>query len=430
MTDEKIDLLKLIRDNQLLHPDTQKSDYPKNYPFFDKQADVTVTFIVPILTGESVYKMIYPALAMNLYSSTHRAFLYAIKDYIVKNQIDDYSTGVSIPDTFIEISDYMVFPFFIYEKKDPDGKNLWEIWEIIREAKPGIKIVYCVDINFLRIPVGYPGYKQYESRVVKDTIIENMRYADIVLITQQALGESLFSELKDQLQGSPTTIEVMPCGFFPELIDPIIHSEDVPDVDHTKFRVGMISNPTHADDINCIRDQLITLKGKYKDGLEIISFGWKGQADFGKGLRDVFRGIPVDYKTPVNFYNYYQRLAELQFDCMLIPVKLTEDQQFTLTSKNYRKYIEASSMGIPCLITGVAPFKDTQYPGDGFPLIKPGETAILIEKKADWVTELSAAIEDKNEITRLDTIGIKAYSQAHERFTYKHILQWIERIFE
>jgi len=441
MTDEKIDLLKLIRDNQLLHPDTQKSDFPENYPFYDKKADVTVTFICPILTGESVYKMIYPALAMNLYSETHRAFLYAIRDFIVKNQMDDYSSGISIPDTFIAISDYMVFPFFIFEKKDEegDGKNMWEIWEVIRKMKPGIKIVYCVDTNFLRMPVGYPGYKQYESQKTKDTIIENMRYADIVLITQQALGEFLFSELKDQLQGSPTTIEVMPCGFFPEIIDPIIHS-DSPSIDHPTFRMGMIANPTHADDLNCIRDQLITLKGKYRDQLEILSFGWRGIADFGKGMRDTFRGIPVDYKPPVNFYQYYQKLAEYQFDCMLLPVKLTEDQQFTLTSKNYQKYIEASSMGIPCLITSIAPFKDTPYMGDGFPLIKTGETGILIEKKADWVTEVSAAIEEKKEITgseenkdkmtRLDTIGIKAYAQAHERFTYQHIIPWIERIFE
>jgi hypothetical protein len=289
------------------------------------------------------------------------------------------------------------------------------------------------------MPVGYPGYKQYEKNIIKDTIIENMRYADIVLITQQALGEFLYTELKERLQGSPTMIEVMPCGFFPELIDPIIHSEDFPDVDHTKFHIGMITNPTHADDLNCIRDQLITLKGKYRDQLDIISFGWKGLADFGKGLRDTFRGIPVDYKPPVNFYYYYKRLAELQFDCMLMPVRLTDDQQFTLTSKNYRKYIEASAMGIPCLITGTAPFKDTLYLGDGQRMITPGETAILIEKKADWITTLTEAIDEKlskqepgkeEEATHLDTIGIKAYAQAHERFTYKHILGWIEKIFE
>jgi hypothetical protein len=109
---------------------------------------------------------------------------------------------------------------------------------------------------------------------------------------------------------------------------------------------------------------------------------------------------------------------------------LVEDNSFTITSKNNRKFIEASAMAIPCLITASAPFKDTAYVGDGERLINPEVNAILIQKKVDWVAELSEAIEDKKDKTKLDEISERAYQVAHSRFTYEKIISWIERIFE
>ena len=433
IVNEKLDILKLIRDNWQLENDPDKADHPENYPYFNKEgATVTVTFVSPILTGDYVYKMIYPAIALNEYSTTHRAFMVGIKDFIVGKPLEDYAS--SIPETFIQISNYLVLPFYACYKDTTTGMivpyDLRDVIEQIKAINPKIKIAYCIDLNFMRMPVGYPGYKDYEIRAVKDAIIENMRVSDIVLINQTALGEFLFNELKERLQGAPTMIEVMPCGFFPELTEPIIRAESMPEVDHAKFRIGMIANPTHADDINCIRDQLTELKNKYKERLEIISFGWKGIADFGKGLRDTFRGIPFTYQKPVNFYEYNKKLAELQLDCLLIPVKMTDDNQFTYTSKNYRKFIEASAMGIPCLITATEPFKNGLYPGDGLMLIDDGINAILIEKKAGWVSELTEAIDDKSEKTKLDRISEVAYQVAHGRFTYEKIISFIERIFE
>jgi hypothetical protein len=414
---ENLDILKLIRDNP--KPENELADYPENYPYFDKQAEVTITFISPILTGDYVYKMIYPAIALNEYSKTHRAFMVGIQDFIVSQKIDDYKA--TIPETFIQVSNYIVLPFFTYDLRDGI--------EQVKAVNKDVKIVYCIDLNFLRIPTGYPNYKDYEARAIKDTIIENMRASDVVLISQTALGEFLFTELKERLSGAPVIIEVMPCGFFPELTEPIIRNENLPEVDHSKFRALLISNPTHIEDINCIREQLIAVKEKYKDKFELISFGWKGIVDFGKGLRDTFRGIPFTYQRPVNFYEYNKKLAELQPDCLLLPVKLTEDNSFTATSKNYRKFIEASAMAIPCLITSTTPYKNSLYVGDGEKLINPNVNAVMIEKKVDWVTELSSAIEDKDAKTKLDEISERAYQVAHSRFTYEKIVDWIEKIF-
>ena len=53
----------------------------------------------------------------------------------------------------------------------------------------------------------------------------------------------------------------------------------------------------------------------------------------------------------------------------------------------------------------------------------------MIEKKVDWVTELSSAIEDKDAKTKLDEISERAYQVAHSRFTYEKIVDWIEKIF-
>jgi len=415
---ENLDMLKLIRENWQLVGIPEKADLPENYPYFSKEAEITVTFLSPILTGDYVYKMIYPAIALNEYSKTHRAFMVGIQDFVVARKIDDYPA--SLPETFITISNYLVIPFFTYDLREGIDQ--------MRAINPKVKIVYCVDLNFMRMPVGYPGYKDYESRSAQDTIIENMRASDIVLINQTSLGEFLYKEFKDRLAGANTMIEVMPCGFFPELTEPIIRGE-LPEIDHSKFRAMLIANPTHVDDINCIRDQLISVKGKYRDKFELVSFGWRGMVDFGKGLRDTFRGIPFTYQRPVNFYEYNKKMAELQPDCLLLPVKLTEDNQFTGTSKNYRKFIEASAMAIPCLITATYPFQNELYAGDGERLIDNEINAILIEKKVDWVTELSAAIDDKAEKTKLDEISERAYHIAHSRFTYEKIISRIEEIF-
>jgi glycosyltransferase involved in cell wall biosynthesis len=419
MEDKKLDILKIIRENPQLTNEVGKADHPENYPYFDKPATVTVTFVSPILTGDYVYKMIYPAIALNEYSETHRAFMVGIQDFIARQKLDEYPT--SLPDTFIPISNYLVLPFYTFDLRD---------WiEKVKYINPAIKIAYCIDINFLRVPTSYSLYKDYESRAVKDAIIENMRASDIVLITQTALGEFLFHELKERLSGASTIIEVMPCGFFPDLTEPIIRG-DLPVIDHTKFRIGMILNATHFDDVNCIREQLIEIQTKYKDKVELISFGWKGIADFGKGLRDVFRGIPYTYQRPVNFYEYHKKIADLQLDCLLIPVKMIEDSGFTITTKNNRKFIEASAMGIPCLITATPPYFNTKYVGDSLTIIDPNMNAVMIAKKTDWVTQLSEAIEDKSEKTKLDEISERAYQVAHGRFTYDKIVNLIERIFE
>lgn len=418
---ENIDIIKLIKGISRIERIPEKFDHPENFPYFEKPAKVTVTFIGAVLSGDYVYKMLFPAIALNEYSTTHRAFIVGIKDFDPDKKMDDYTKGFALPETFITISDYMVFPFYTYDLRD--------IVEQIKKINPKVKIVYCIDLNFMRVPTGYPGYKDYESRADQDVIIENMRASDIVLMSQISLAEFLYTELKDRLAGAPVTLKVMPCGFFPQITEPLIRAE-MPELDNTIFRALLISSPTHVDDINCIREQLIALKEKYKEKFEIISFGWKGIADFGKGMKDVFREIPFTYVRPVNFYDYAKTLVKIQPDCLLIPVKLTEDASFTYTSKNYRKFIEASAMGIPCLITAAEPFKNGLYAGDNQLLIQPEVNAILIEKKADWIVELTDAIEDKGEVKKLNRIGSTAYQEAHTRFTYEKIVKSIESIFE
>lgn len=408
-----IDLLKEIRMMQTVY---EKGYKLKSMPFHDKQAEATVLFLAPTLNQEGVYKMIFPALALNMYSLTHKAYVWGMNRFIKDKHVNDYD--IELPDTLIAESNIIVLPFLTYDIKP--------LIKEIRSINPDIVIMYCVDFNFDMVPVGFPFYKQYQSNEQKNIILENIRSCDKYLTTSAALISYIDTKFGAELEGSGVAYTAIPIGFFPELIGQL-EFDELPEVDPNQIaRIGIIGSEHHSEDINCIRTQLKQLKDKHGKELEIISFGFDGKTKQPgkKGLRNVYHGIDITFEFPDKFYNYHQKLVNLQLDAVLIPVNQKSD--FYWTSKNYSKFVECASLGIPIIATNIMPFKK---------IIQPGKSGILVDKKEHWVTEIDLIIEDyKLERdpglpNKLDAISETAYNTVNNNYQYKRFVGYLQDIF-
>ena len=418
---EKIDVLSDIQKSQNINT-TDAYENLSNYPFYDKKCEKTVTFVSPVLKSEGIYKMIFPAMALNLYSTTHRAFIIGINSYNHRNLLQD-NYDCLLPEMAIKESDWIVLPFLT--------ENITEFIKELREINPEVKIAYCIDLNFLEVPTGYPGYQSYHGDANIERIIANIKAVDMVLTTNYFLDDYLYDQLSDELKGTGIQQKVMPMGFFPEITEPILRRPEIVNLHSEKLRIGIIGNPTHVNDFMGIKDQLNGIVQVYGNEIELISFGWRG-GNYNDSI-NVFAGLPVTIEQPVSFYHYFKKLADLQFDLVIIPID-QDEAGFSKSSKNYSKFIELSALAVPCMITACEPYTGN-VPALGGEVCSNNQNAILIQNPDDWVNEIGLIIENVRLLenpdipTRLDIIANKAYQSAFARFDYKLLTPAIEKIF-
>ena len=159
------------------------------------------------------------------------------------------------------------------------------------------------------------------------------------------------------------------------------------------------------------------MNNKYADDFELVLMGFDGKLK--DEMKDCMRGIKYIHTTPVSIFDYFQKLWDLHIDLAMIPIK---DTHFNVTSKNTTKFIEFSSLGIPCIVSAIGAYDK---------LCRHNDNALTCKQKKEWIHEfdLIKSPEGKQklkEITNRATAEIWNYYDARKAGNIKIL----EEIFD
>ena len=274
----------------------------------------------------------------------------------------------------------MVFPFLTY--------SLEPIIQEIKKYKPTIKIGYHVDFNFYAVPGSYPFSELYNNKEVHSIIEKNMRIVDRVFVSNRNLAEAIYEKTDEKYKkGYIDNIVHQPLLFNKDYFDDVSENEDRDKP--TKFRIGIIADPSHLPDLNYVKGILSEVQNKHKDKVEVVVVGFDG---FHK-KRNYLKGFDFTYVPRIDIFDYYQKVNDLSFDLFIIPAK---DNVFNQTSKNYIKYIELAYLNVPVIISSV--IQDIMP--EKFRVQHNG-TGLVCKEKDNWLQEIDQGINKTDKIKQI-----------------------------
>jgi len=161
---------------------------------------------------------------------------------------------------------------------------------------------------------------------------------------------------------------------LPNAID-LGHWKKWPLMKGDKIRIGWTGGSTHYVDWLSIKKPLKEVFEKYGNKIELVIQGCKWDG--------TLQGIDYEYHRWIDFEGHPYKTASLNLDIAIIPLW---DMEFN-KSKSCIKWYEFSSLGIPCVVSNMTPYKDE---------IINGRTALGYNTDKEFVNMLSDLIENAN----------------------------------
>jgi glycosyltransferase involved in cell wall biosynthesis len=299
-------------------------------------------------------------------------FLENIKDFIKQNKLNT-KIVIDHDDDIFNTSPLSSH----YEENGTEEIKIMNNGKVMHEWKDG------VNINIK------------ENRFKMDETKRTCGKADLITVTTENLAK-VFRQYSDNVKVLPNCIDLTQWNRL-----------DIKRKNPDEIRIGWAGGSSHWDDLHMIRESMLEIAKKYKN-VKIVMIGWKPVS-----MEKEFEGQIEFYpwvETPAHPY----RLAALDLDIAMIPLR---DNQFN-RGKSPIKWIEFSSLKVPCVTSYVSPYKEVAD-------LDP-EAGIYIEENdlKGWVKGIDLLINSPR--LRQD-IGEKARSLVEKHFdinTQYH--QWIE----
>lgn len=207
---------------------------------------------------------------------------------------------------------------------------------------------------------GKDGFDAVRNRNNLQSVVDMLSQADVVTCTTPYLAERL-----REISGC-AIIEVVP-----NAID-FNHWKDWKIKKDKEIRIGWTGGSTHYIDWYTIKDGLQTLFKRNKD-IKLVLQGCKWDG--------TIKDIPHEFHNWIDFEGHPYKTASLNLDFAIIPLK---DTQFN-KSKSCIKWYEFSSLGVPCVISDVAPYNlEAEH----------DKTALLFKNEDDFVIQCERMIKD------------------------------------
>lgn len=223
--------------------------------------------------------------------------------------------------------------------------------------------------------------KRYYNRAVVG--LEMVQSADYVTVSTD--------ELKNQLRSYNENVIVLP-----NLINP--NDWKFKRKKHDKIRIGWIYSPTHARDVEVVKEALKEIYDRYQDDIEIIIFGT---------TIDLLE-FPFIKEESVKYTDYPKKLTELSFDISIAPLEKNEWNK----CKSNIKWLESTMAGAAFIGSDVYPYEFS---------VKNGKTGYLAKNKNQWVKYLSWLIESKE---KRDYLVENAKKEVLEKYNYLTDKKW------
>jgi glycosyltransferase involved in cell wall biosynthesis len=187
---------------------------------------------------------------------------------------------------------------------------------------------------------GVNGFDLALNRSRLDNVKEVVSMADMVTVTTPILA-GVFREFNDNVRILPNCVDLNEWKKLP------LEKND------SSIRLYWGGGMSHWEDLLLIRDTLKRICEKYEN-VKIVMLGWMPE-----GFEETFPGR-VEFHPWSNFYAYSYKYASLGVDIALIPLV---DNEFN-RCKSCIKWIEASSLEIPSVVSYVSPYKELESLSD------------------------------------------------------------------
>lgn len=280
--------------------------------------------------------------------------------------------------------DLVIFNRYLYDYHKPLLEYM---------AKNNVPFIVDIDDHW-KLPKHHPAFDFYRETKAKDSIIEAMRYANVVTCTNENLAR--------EIRAINPKVRILP-----NVLDTTDEQWNQPVVKSDKFRFLYAAGFTHYNDILLMSYAISKICKEYGNAVEFI---------FGGYNRDE-KGNPIQHiETMLKRFNNNEYVMKPQIkviqaqvqaiygamyaqaDCVLAPLEATEYNSY----KSDLKILEAAAYGLPILCSNVEPFSNSDC------------KATLVENTPDsWYEAMVAAIEGhlgKSETERdIETINAKRY---------------------
>ena len=234
--------------------------------------------------------------------------------------------------------------------------HLLPLWHRIGQHA---RLVLDLDDDLFHIPPDNArAYAIYIKRDVQANLREAIRAADLVTVSTEPLVRAVV----DECGVDPARIVVLPNQAAPSML-----AVDRPRRD--RVTVGWAGGTSHEPDIALVAPHLHRFLAEHPAvDLHVIGHDWRELRGPTTRVTPWSRSIP----------DYWQ---SIDFDIALAPLA----HSIFAMGKSALKVIEYGALGIPCLASDEAPYRDT---------VVDGVTGFLIRRPTDWDARLRELVND------------------------------------
>jgi glycosyltransferase involved in cell wall biosynthesis len=230
-----------------------------------------------------------------------------------------------------------------------------------------------------------------------DEVKRTIEQADMVTVTTNKLAEA-FLPYNQNIKILPNCVDISQWNR-------LNIKRDNPE----EIRIGWAGGYSHWEDLHMIREPLIEI-GRLYPNVKIIMIGYMPitmEKDFRPGQLEFFPWVD----TAAHPY----RMAAMDLDISLVPIK----NNIFNVRKSPIKWIEFSSLRIPCVSSYISPYREMCDLSDS-------KNGIYIEEndKAGWVEGIKMLVESKS---LRDNMGNQARMDVENNFDInKRYGEWIQ----
>lgn len=438
--------------NQLI--ELLKTDEFRNSQFAES-GEKNILFICPDLSGGNIYKMILPYLHLAETGVIATAMLGLHKF----NPVERYKhrEEVAILPREMYWANTVVFPF--------TAISLHESFRHIRQFNPHANLVLHVDFDFTSLPVGHLYEGIFNDPRILNQIYHNLKLADTVIVANNLLGKTIIKRMREQgIEIDPRKFQTMVLSTSPKYLfdvegadrdklykveyrvvekvkteteelgieldvpeeEDFFKDDDLPPIEepfyirrrNKEFTLGLIISDTQVPDLESVLPDLVEISKKYKEALKIVLIGANIKNPAFKKTKALLKHAFIKdenlqalsgsignfrFEKPVPIWKYYDLIAEINPDAILIP---SCKSNFSIVSNDYKRYLDAALLKIPCICQKVDPYDK---------IIQPGKNGYLYEDKKGLADIFSSVIPNRD---ILEAVGEGAHETMIQNFIF------------
>ena len=250
-----------------------------------------------------------------------------------------------------------------------------------RKLAKDARIVYELDDDPFEIEAINPVYSTYTDPVAVDSITHCIQVADMITASTPVLAERM-------RKLNPNVVVLQ------NHIDEAMFSIQRPR--HDKVTIGWAGGFSHTDDI------------------KECAYGLRKVLDRNKHVEGHFVGSDFRYLIgrPMRYTEWCSKTTEyyknIDFDIGIAPLRSTRFAE----TKSHIKALEYAALGIPCVASDTAPYRD---------FVVDGVTGFLVRREHEWAARLRDLVNDAG---MREEMGAKAKQVAAGWTMEKGWVQW------